>query len=241
MMRNISYNYSPNYSPKKRISKNIKFIIFHYTGMKSEKKAINRLTDVRSKVSCHYFIKRNGNIILMVPEKFIAWHAGISNWKSTKSLNKNSIGIEIQNNGHKHGYQGYTKKQIFSIIKITKYLKKKYKIKSSNLLGHSDISINRKMDPGEKFPWRSLSKKKLCKWHRISSFKLKKLRKLRVSNKEELQFFNSIKKIGYSFNFNNSKDKFLATKIFQMRFRQELINGKVDQETLIIAKNISKN
>ena len=62
-----------------------------------------------------------------------------------------------------------------------------------------------------------------------------------MSNNEELQFFNSIKKIGYSFKFNNSKEKFLATKIFQMRFRQELINGKVDQETLIIAKNISKN
>ena len=67
MMGKISYNYSPNFSPIKRISKNIKYIVFHYTGMKSEKAAINRLTDVKSKVSSHFFIKRNGNIILMVP------------------------------------------------------------------------------------------------------------------------------------------------------------------------------
>ena len=88
MMRNISYNYSPNYSPKKRISKNIKFIVFHYTGMKSEKKAINRLTDVRSKVSCHYFIKRNGEIIRMVPDLYKAWHAGVSHWGKYSFLNK---------------------------------------------------------------------------------------------------------------------------------------------------------
>ena len=56
-------NYSPNFSTNKRNIKNIRFIIIHYTGMKSEIKAINRLTDDKSKVSCHYFIKKNGQII----------------------------------------------------------------------------------------------------------------------------------------------------------------------------------
>ena len=239
MIGKISYNYSPNFSPIKRISKNIKYIVFHYTGMKSEKAAINRLTDVKSKVSSHFFIKRNGNIILMVPEKFVAWHAGVSNWKNVKSLNNYSLGIEIQNFGHKHGYQSYTKRQIASIVKITKYLKKKYNIKKSNLLGHSDIAINRKLDPGEKFPWKILSKYKLCRWHKIPSFKLKKLRKIKTSHKEKKRFFISIKKIGYFFNIRNSKEKFLVTKIFQMRFRQELINGKIDQEIFQIAKYLS--
>ena len=107
-----SINYSPNFSTYRRTKKNIKYLIFHYTGMNSESKAINRLTDVKSKVSCHYFIKRNGSIILMVPEIYEAWHAGKSNWKKDKSLNKKSIGIEISNKGHQFGYQNFQKNKL---------------------------------------------------------------------------------------------------------------------------------
>ena len=121
-------NYSPNFTTYRRNKKNIKYLIFHYTGMNSESKAINRLTDDRSKVSCHYFIKKNGTIILMVPEVYEAWHAGKSNWKKDKLLNKSSIGIEISNKGHKFGYQSFSEKQIKSVIKLSKYLIKKYKI-----------------------------------------------------------------------------------------------------------------
>ena len=56
--------------------------------MNSENKAIRRLINDSSKVSCHYFIKRNGQIILMVPDLYIAWHAGQSNWNKENSLNK---------------------------------------------------------------------------------------------------------------------------------------------------------
>ena len=93
-------NYSPNFSLKKRSTKEIKFIIFHYTGMKKESEAIKKLTDIQSEVSCHYLVKNNGKIITMVPGSYIAWHAGKSSWGNQKSLNKNSIGIEITNPGH---------------------------------------------------------------------------------------------------------------------------------------------
>ncbi len=112
--------------------------------MNSESKAINRLIDDNSKVSCHYFIKKNGSVILMVPENYEAWHAGKSNWKKDRSLNKKSIGIEISNKGHQFGYQNFSKKQISSLIKLSKFLIKKYKIKKRNILGHSDIAFNRK-------------------------------------------------------------------------------------------------
>ena len=78
-------NYSPNFNPKKRISKEIKFIIFHYTGMKKESEAINRLTNIQSKVSSHYLIKKSGEIITLVPDLYVAWHAGKSSWKNYKS------------------------------------------------------------------------------------------------------------------------------------------------------------
>ena len=144
-------NYSPNFDTTKRTPKQIKFIIFHYTGMKKEFDTINRLTSTLSKVSSHYFIKNNGQIITLVPDLYIAWHAGVSSWKNYKFLNKHSIGIEISNPGHEFNYKKFSKKQIKSILRLTKFLIKKYKIKSQNILGHSDIAPTRKKDPGENF------------------------------------------------------------------------------------------
>ena len=103
MQIKTTFNYSPNFNPKKRLKKQIKFIIIHYTGMKKESDSINRLTDIQSQVSSHYLIKNNGNIVTLVPDLFIAWHAGRSSWGSFNSLNKDSIGIEISNPGHQFG------------------------------------------------------------------------------------------------------------------------------------------
>jgi len=118
-------NYSPNFDLKKRKKKQVKYIVLHYTGMKSENMAISRLTKIQSEVSAHYFISRNGKIILMVPESYIAWHSGKSSWNGKKSLNQNSIGIEISNKGHHFGYQNFTNSQIKSLIMLLKHLKKK--------------------------------------------------------------------------------------------------------------------
>jgi len=235
----ISLNYSPNFSRKKRIKKKIKFIVFHYTGMSSESKAIKRLTNEKTKVSCHYFIKKNGTIVLMVPEIYTAWHAGKSKWKKYKFLNKYSIGIEIQNKGHQFGYQSYSKAQIKSVLKLSSYLIKKYKISKKNILGHSDIAFERKTDPGEKFPWKYLAKKNIGNWHNLSRKKILKLRNLKPDKYEQNEFFNYLVKIGYFVNVFYKKKKLLI-KAFQRRYRPELINGKLDVETLIIAQKLSK-
>tara|TARA_B100000123_G_scaffold35240_1_gene23301 strand:- start:128 stop:865 length:738 start_codon:yes stop_codon:yes gene_type:complete len=236
-----SINYSPNFTTYKRNKKNIKYLIFHYTGMRSESEAINRLTDVKSKVSCHYFIRRNGKIILMVPETYEAWHAGKSNWKKDKSLNKKSIGIEISNKGHEFGYQLFKKKQIESLIKLSKFLVKKYKIKQHNILGHSDIAFERKIDPGENFPWKNLSKHQIGCWHEISEKYLIKIRNKSILKSEEIKFFNYLNKIGYYVKSKYSSKNLMLIKNFQRHFRQELVNGKIDKECLLIAENISKN
>ena len=89
LLKNTTSNYSPNFDLKKRQLRQIKFLVFHYTGMKKEKEAIDRLTDIKSKVSCHYFIKNNGKILKLVPELYTAWHAGISSWEKYKSINFN--------------------------------------------------------------------------------------------------------------------------------------------------------
>ena len=237
-------NYSPNFNPKKRTSKKIKFIIFHYTGMKKESDALDRLTDLQSEVSCHYLIKNDGEILKMVPDLYIAWHAGKSSWKKHKSLNKNSIGIEITNPGHEHGYKKFKKKQITSLLKLCKFLIKEYKISSKNVLGHSDIAVLRKKDPGEKFPWEYLSKNKIGIWHTLKKQELIDNRQIKINKIEENIFFNNLFKIGYSKEYpkDNSKNKYLIelAKTFQRRFRQELVDGKIDQESLLISKSLIK-
>ena len=236
-------NYSPNFNIVKRNKKKIKFLIFHYTGMKKESEAIDRLTDIQSEVSSHYLIKNNGNIIILVPDLYIAWHAGKSSWKNYKSLNQNSIGIEITNPGHEHGYKKFKQKQISSLLKLTKSLIKRYNILPKNILGHSDIAPQRKKDPGEKFPWEYLSKKNIGVWHTLKDKQeLIKNRKLKIHKEEETFFYKNLFKIGYSkkkpLNINRVKYLRELAKAFQRRFRQELVNGKIDRECLLISKNL---
>ena len=239
-------NYSPNFDPKKRKTNQIKFLIFHYTGMKTEKAAINRLTDIESRVSAHYLIKQNGEIITLVPDLYTAWHAGKSVWKNYTSLNKDSIGIEIVNPGHDINYKKFSKIQLVALVRLSKFLIKKYRIYSKNILGHSDIAPERKKDPGEKFPWKLLSKKKIGYWHNLNQNELIKNRNLKTSSKEKNLFLTNLFKIGYqkkflyNSNFNRISFDQIISKAFQRRFRPEIVNGKIDQECLLISQNLVK-
>ena len=237
-----TFNYSPNFDIKKRKKKEIKFLIFHYTGMKKEIDAINKLTNQESKVSSHYLIKKNGEILKLVPDLYISWHAGVSCWKNYKSLNKHSLGIEISNPGHRYKYLKFNKEQIKSVLRLSKHLINKYKIKPKYILGHSDISPERKIDPGEKFPWKFLSRRKIGYWHDINQKMLIKGRNQKITKLDKYIFFKNLKKIGYSVNLRKKHNKYLIKLIsaFQRRFRQEAISGFIDKECLIISKNLVK-
>ena len=243
MWLKITQNYSPNFNTPKRQKKNIKYIIIHYTGMKNELSALNRLTDYRSKVSAHYFIKKNGKIINLVPDLYEAWHAGKSNWKNIQSLNRYSIGVEIQNSGHENLYEKYSNKQMNSVKKLLRFLTKRYRVNCKNILGHSDIAPNRKKDPGEKFPWKKLAKVKLAHWHQLNEKELIKYRLKKINFLEEKNFFINLHKIGYIKVQSKSSiyKKRLLIKAFQRRFRQGLVNGISDQECLILSKNLIKS
>ena len=239
----MATSYSPNFKMPKRLKKGIKFIIIHYTGMNKEFDAIKRLQDPKSKVSSHYIIKNNGDIINLVPDLYEAWHAGVSSWKHFASLNKNSIGIEITNPGHQYGYINFSSQQIFSLKKLLNFLMKKYRIKKDCILGHSDISPDRKKDPGEKFPWKMLAKDKLAFWHNLNQKKIEKFRnKDLLTNVEQKMFLKNLHKIGYNDvkGYKFRKNIKCLTLAFQRRFRQSLVNGKIDKECLLISKNLLK-
>ena len=236
----INVIYSPNFDQKKRSSKSIKLLVIHYTGMQSERESIMRLCNPKYKVSSHFVINQNGKIYRLVQDDQTAWHAGKSCWGKYKNLNKNSIGIELVNKGHEFDYTNFKKKQLSSLIKICKILIKKYKIKKRNIVGHSDISPLRKIDPGEKFPWKELADKKIGIWHNCKTKDLIKFRQVRISNKFKSEFINNLKKIGYCFNIKKKTNFLKTVKAFQRHYRKELINGIIDKECLIIAINILK-
>ena len=209
--------------------------------MRSEDKSLKRLCNIRSKVSSHFVINERGIVYRLVKESHTAWHAGKSCWGKYKNLNNRSIGIELVNKGHRFGYSNYKKKQLFSLIKISNHLIKKYKIKNRNVVGHSDISPLRKIDPGEKFPWKMMAEKKIGIWHSCRSGLLKKFRRVKISSDHnKIEFIKNLKKIGYCI---KSKDKFFLKKIteaFQRHHRKELINGIIDKECFTIAENLTK-
>ena len=130
------------------------------------------------------------------------------------------------------------------LIKLTKFLIKKYKINSRNILGHSEIAPERKKDPGEKFPWEHLSKNKIGLWHTLKKKELMQNRGFKTSKIEKKFFFNNLFKIGYSKKIPKSlnKNTYLrdVIKTFQRRFRQEIIDGKIDKECLLISTNLFK-
>ena len=152
-------------------------------------------------------------------------------------LNKYSIGIEINNPGHSHKYKAFSYVQIHSLIAI-KISIKKFNIKKRMFW---DIQIFLLV---EKKILRKISRKtckvNLCNWHNLNEKKIKKFRNLKLSNFEEKTFFNNLHNIGYlrvSVRSNkNKKDSII--KAFQRKFRQDLINGKTDQECLLISKNL---
>ena len=233
--------YSPNFDRKKRSKNSIKIIVIHYTGMQSERESIIRLCNPKSKASSHFLISQNGKVYRLVQDNRIAWHAGKSCWGKYKNLNKNSIGIELVNKGHRFGYTNYKKKQISSLIKICKSLIKKYKIKKKNVVGHSDIAPLRKIDPGEKFPWKKLADDRIGIWHHCKPNLLRKYRNIKIlEKKDKIKFIKNLNKIGYCFS-NKKKSFFIKiVEAFQRHYRKELINGLLDKECLTIAQNLAK-
>ena len=201
--------------------------------MQSKVASIRRLLSKKHKVSCHYLIDRKGLIIQLVEENRVAWHAGKSKWKNFNNLNKNSIGIELVNKGHKFGYEKFSNEQIRKLINLCLYLKKKYKIKTSNIVGHSDIAPLRKQDPGEKFPWQKLQKNKIGIWYKKLQSKSVNLNDKKITK----LFFTNLFKIGYRYfdkKRRTKKDIFLI-EAFQRRFLPNKVTGKIDEKTFKIS------
>ena len=132
-------------------------LLLHYTGMESGEAAIARLRDPEAKVSSHYVVEEDGRIFTLVAEERRAWHAGVSFWKGERDINGRSIGIEIVNPGHEFGYRPFPDAQIAAVIALATDIRTRWMIADGDIIGHSDVAPNRKIDPGELFPWKTLA------------------------------------------------------------------------------------
>jgi N-acetylmuramoyl-L-alanine amidase len=205
---------SPNFDDR---DAPVSILVLHYTGMRDAASAIQRLTDPEAKVSAHYLVAEDGQILRMVDESKRAWHAGRSYWRGLTGLNSHSIGIEIVNPGHEFGYRPFPDAQIDALIPLVADIVKRYRITRGNVVGHSDIAPARKEDPGELFPWSKLAKLRLALPRPTKS--------LMDPHWTDAGFLLALERFGY-----DVTDGVAAVRAFQRRFRPELIDGLIDGE-----------
>lgn len=137
------------------------FVIIHHTAQNSCEQTLKTFTTVKSQVSAHYVICKDGSVHHMLNDYFRAWHGGVSKWGNNTDINSSSIGIELDNNG----FEPFTELQITSLLQLLGRLKIAYNIPVGNFVGHADIAPGRKVDPNKYFPWQQLSESGFGNWY----------------------------------------------------------------------------
>ena len=132
-------------------------VVLHYTGMETGAAALDRLRDPAAKVSAHWLVEEDGRVFALVPEARRAWHAGVSFWKGERDVNAVSIGVEIVNPGHEHGYRPFPPAQVAAVVRLLDGVRERWDVPDARILAHSDVAPARKQDPGELFPWAELA------------------------------------------------------------------------------------
>jgi N-acetylmuramoyl-L-alanine amidase len=205
---------SPNFDER---DQPVSIAVLHYTGMVDAASAITRLLDPEARVSCHYLVDEDGQVLRMVAEDKRAWHAGQSYWRGVQNVNSASIGIEIVNPGHEFGYRPFTAPQMDALLPLLAGIVQRHQIPRANVVGHSDVAPARKQDPGELFDWALLARHKLAV--------ARPTRGLVDPLWTDGGFLLALERYGY-----DVREAEGAVTAFQRRFRPELVDGEIDGE-----------
>ena len=213
---------SPNFGER---TLPVTMLVLHYTGMKTGASAIDWLASPESKVSAHYVVDEDGQLVHMVREEQRAQHAGLSHWRGITDVNSASIGIEIVNPGHEWGYRPFPEDQMDTVTRLVAEIVGTFSIEPRNVVGHSDVAPARKEDPGELFDWERLAKLGLAVARP----------KDRLVDPEwpDAAFLLALERYGYGI-----ADRRAAVVAFQRRFRPNNLNGVIDGECRAILFNL---
>lgn len=159
----VQHRTSPNFGPRKGGDK-INLLILHYTGMETAQASLDRLCDPEAEVSAHYLVDTDGSIWSLVDESMRAWHAGVAYWAGETDINSRSIGIEIQNQGPGCEPDPFPRPQMAAVSLLCQDIMLRHRIAPGGVLGHSDIAVGRKVDPGPEFPWARLASEGVGLW-----------------------------------------------------------------------------
>ncbi len=227
---------SPNFGERKG-KREIDMLVLHYTGMEDDQQALNWLCNSDSEVSCHYYVNRDGSILQLVGEETRAWHAGQSFWKGDADINSCSIGIEIANAGH----EDFPSEQIDAVIALSKDIVERHDIPAHRVLGHSDISPGRKIDPGMLFPWKTLADAGLGIWTEPEAIEGGRFFQLGDEGQPIQALQSMLAVFGYQIAITGVFDQQTETavKAFQLHYRPEKVDGVADVSTITTLYKLS--
>jgi N-acetylmuramoyl-L-alanine amidase len=212
----------------------INILLLHYTGMASTAAAVGRLCDPASKVSSHYVVDEHGEILQLVPEARRAWHAGQSSWEGESDINSRSIGVEIANSGHGFGYPDFPQAQIASVVALCHDIVTRHRIRADRVLAHSDVAPQRKLDPGEKFPWGRLHRLGVGAW--VTPLPVRPDAGLGPGDcgPEIADLQAALRDYGYGIDATGVYDEPTQAVVtaFQRHFRTDCIDGRADRSTI---------
>jgi N-acetylmuramoyl-L-alanine amidase len=223
---------SPNHNERK--GKPIDSIVLHYTGMESADAALDLLCDPIHQVSCHYLVSADGEAFQLVPESQRAWHAGRGTWAGETDMNARSIGIEMANAGHKYGAPPFEDAQIQAVIGLCNDIAARHRISPKRILGHSDIAVGRKIDPGEIFPWDRLAVAGVGHWVEPAPLGIEgHSLQLDDSGPDVIELQESLAAYGYGIAVTGVYDDATSMVVtaFQRHFRPALVHGIADPST----------
>lgn len=235
---------SPNFDARTRP---IDLIVLHYTGMQDAETALARLTDPApvagkypgpwqsaevepdaplGRVSAHYVVAEDGTVYRLVAEEHRAWHAGASSWDGEGDVNHRAIGIEIVNGGHDFGLPDFPEAQIEALIVLLREIMARWSLTRARVVGHSDVAPERKLDPGEKFPWKKLADSGVSIWPHPSGLDLPDDEYVAHAQQQLAVFGYNVQASGFIDAATRA-----ALMAFQRRFRPHQIDGVLDEET----------
>lgn len=223
---------SPNFGPRVGVSRP-DMIVLHYTGMETGAAAEAWLCTAESQVSSHYLVHEDGRVVQMVRESDRAWHAGMSSWLGETDTNSRSVGIEIVNPGVAYGYRAFPRRQVASVIALCRDVVARHGIRAERVLAHSDVAPGRKVDPGEKFPWRALAEAGVG--HYVAPVRAGGSPVLGAGDEGRAveEFQSMLALYGYGIDITGCFDRTtgVVTAAFQLHFRPRRVDGLADCST----------